>query len=91
MNMILVSYDLSKPGRDYPKLQEHLESYGDYAHLLGSVWLIKTNSSALQVCQAAMKYIDQNDKIFVTDITDSSGAVGNNLGDEVSEWLKSGR
>lgn len=88
MNTILVSYDLSAPDRDYPKLQKHLESYGDKAHLLGSVWLIKTNSTALQVCQAAEKVIDQNDKIFVIDITNKSAA-WNNLDDKDSEWLKS--
>jgi len=88
MNMILVSYDLSAPGRDYPKLQEHLESYGEWAHLLESVWLIKTNSTALQVCQAAEKVVDQNDKIFVIDITNKFAA-WNNFDDEVSDWLKS--
>jgi len=88
MNTILVSYDLSAPGRDYPKLQEHLESYGDCVHLLESVWLVKTNSTALQVCQAAEKCIDQNDKIFVIDVTNKFAA-WNNLDDRVSEWLKS--
>jgi len=87
MSTILVSYDLNKPGKDYPKLWEHLRSYNAYAKPLESVWLVKTNLTALQVCDAAKKYVDQNDKIFTIDVT-SRNAAWINLSKENSDWIK---
>jgi len=88
MNTILVSYDLHTPGRDYTRLSDHLKSYGTWANLLESVWLLKTDSTAAQVRDAVGNYVDQNDTIFVVDVTSRSWG-SRNLQDEVVTWIKS--
>lgn len=87
MNIILISYDLSAPDRDYPKLRDHLKTYA-WAIPLESVWLIRTTLTPEEVRDAAIKHVDQNDKIFVVDITGKYSA-WINLPDDVSEWIKS--
>lgn len=87
MNTILISYDLRAPGRDYTKLWDHLRSY-PWAKPLESVWLIRTTLTAVQVRDAAGNYIDQNDRIFAADIT-NSGWAALNIPNEVVSWLKS--
>lgn len=88
MNTILISYDLRAPGKDYPKLKSHLESYGNWAKPLESVWLIRTTLTAVQVRDAAKNNVDQNDKIFTVDITSKESA-WNNLSNDVSQWIQS--
>lgn len=88
MNTILISYDLRAPGKDYSKLWEHLKSYPCWARPLESFWLIKTDYTPSQVFDAVAKHVDQNDKIFVIDVT-SRAATWINIPDDVSEWIKS--
>jgi len=87
MYTLLVSYDLKAPGKDYAKLWEFLKSYA-WAKPLESVWLIRTTSTPAQVRDAARNHIDQNDRIFVVDMTNSAWA-SLNIPDEVAAWLKS--
>lgn len=88
MNTILVSYDLIAPGQSYPKLRDHLKSYPGYAKPLESFWLIRTTLPAAQVRDAALKYVDENDKIFTIDVTGRECA-WNNLLDGAGEWIHS--
>lgn len=88
MNTILISYDLRAPGKDYTNLSKHLESYGNWARPLESVWLIRTPSTAVQVRDAALKHVDQNDKIFVVDVTGRHSA-WEHLTNEVEKWIGS--
>ncbi|MFH0959800.1 MAG: CRISPR-associated protein Cas2 [Pseudomonadota bacterium] len=86
MNIILVSYDLHRPGKDYEKLWEHLKSYA-WAKPLESLWLVKTTYSAEQIRDDVINYIDQNDSVFVADITRMTTA-WKNIPDEVARWIK---
>lgn len=88
MNTILISYDLQTPGKDYVSLWDHLKSYGNYAKPLESLWLIRTYSSAKQVRDIAVNYIDQNDKIFVVDVTGRESA-WHRITTNIIEWIGS--
>lgn len=88
MNTILISYDLQTPGKDYVNLWNHLRSYGNYARPLESVWLIRTGSNAKQVRDIAINHIDQNDKIFVVDVTGKESA-WHRLTEKIVEWIGS--
>ena len=88
MNTILISYDLRTPGKDYVNLWEHLRSYGSWAKPLESVWLVRTAYNAEQVRDSALYHVDQNDKIFVVDVT-SRDSAWKNLATEVVEWIGS--
>lgn len=78
----------SRIRQDYATLWDHLRSYWNWAKLLESVWLIRTASAAEQIRDAAVNYVDQNDKIFAVDITGKDSA-WRNLSDDISEWIKS--
>jgi len=86
VNTLLISYDLKSPGKDYSKLLDYLKSYGNWAKPLESFWLIRTTYTAEQVRNAVVGYIDQNDKIFVIDVT-SRHAAWKNITNEVVRWI----
>ncbi len=88
MNTLLVSYDLQTPGKDYEKLWDHLKSYSYWAKPLESVWLVKTTRTPKEVKEIIRdNYIDQNDKLFVVDVTEKA-ASWHNLPEKVSAWIK---
>lgn len=86
MTTYLISYDLSKPGRNYDDLIEHLKSYGTYSHPLESVWVIVTTKTAAQVRDAAIEHMDANDKVLVVALTGEGAWRG--LRSSTSDWLK---
>ena len=86
MATYLVSYDLQRPGKDYPKLHEHLRSYAEWAKPLESVWLIKSPLASEPLRDKIRAFMDGNDKILVIDVTRSTAA-WYNLPQEVSDWI----
>jgi hypothetical protein len=86
LNTLLISYDLRTPGKDYSRLWNRLFSYGNYARPLESVWLIRTIYTAEQVRDSIRGYVDQNDKLFVVDVTGRPVAWNNLLADVV-KWI----
>lgn len=86
MGTFLVSYDLSKPTRNYEDLHEFLRSQVNWAKVLESVWIVRSNLSALGFVDAALEHMDADDHIFVTPYT--GVAAWHNLDSDVVEWLK---
>lgn len=70
--LMLVSYDLTRPGQNYSGLYDAIQRCGECSHCLQSVWLVQTNLSATQIQIELRKYIDDNDSLFVVDITGQS-------------------
>lgn len=87
MTNYLIAYDLSKPGQNYDDLIEHLKSYGTYAHVQKSVWIVASDGSAESVRDAATAYMDANDKIFVVAL--GREAAWRGASTEITDWLKS--
>ncbi len=85
LNNILISYDLIKT-KDYTKLIDAIKSYGEWAKVLESVWIIKTNSTTEQVINNLIRSIDTDDKIIVLRLTNDG--MWYNLPPDVSKWLK---
>lgn len=67
MTILLVTYDLRQPGRNYTPVFEYLKRF-TYCKGLESVWLLDTRLTANQVRDELMKVIDQNDTVFVAPI-----------------------
>lgn len=86
MNCYAISYDLIGPNRDYAKIHKAIQNYGTYAFINESLWIIKTNNSALSIINALKQYIDNNDKLVVLKL-DHLWAT-HNLSDEVNNWLQ---
>ena len=84
--LILISYDLKCPGRDYTALYESIKSLGEWWHYLGSVWIIKSDRNVTQIAQILRTKIDENDLLFVVDITGKP--VDGWLPRAAWEWMK---
>jgi len=67
--ILLVTYDLVNPGKDYSLLYEALKEAPAWWHYLESTWLIKTNLSPQQWFNKLKPFIDDNDRIFIMEIT----------------------
>lgn len=85
MSSFLISYDLVSD-KDYSKLYEAIRNYGSFAHVLESVWIIKSSASSSEIRDNLKSYLDSDDKLFVARLTGESA--WKNLSKEVSDWIK---
>jgi len=88
MNTYLISYDLIKPetSPEYARLFQLLRSFPQWAKVLRSVWLIKTDQSSGEVMDMLRGATDSNDKILVIEVTNNWWTY--NVLKEVSDWMK---
>jgi len=84
--MILITYDLNRPGKDYTKLYEEIKNLGTWWHYLDSVWVVDTTLSPQQVWARLTPAIDQNDSVFVVRIKNDQRYSGW-LKQEAWDWL----
>ncbi len=82
MAVILVTYDLKKPGRNYAPVHEYLKRF---THCKGmeSVWLLDTSTSCVSIRDNLNLLVDANDVVFVTPIARGSAWLRYPCGD----WL----
>ena len=85
MSRMIITYDLSNPGRDYDTLIARIKSYGAWAHITESSWAIVTNQTPVGVRDNLKAAIDDNDKLLVG-ILGTAAWIG--LPSNVSDWLK---
>ncbi|HEV8415818.1 MAG TPA: hypothetical protein VGQ49_19665 [Bryobacteraceae bacterium] len=64
----LISYDLDKPGQNYPRLIARLQAHGAVRVLL-SQWALTSTWSAEQLRNDLQAYMDTNDRILVVEIS----------------------
>lgn len=83
----LIGYDLHRPGQNYDALYDAIKSYGTYAHILDSTWIIRTSTPVASVRDRLMAHIDTNDTLFVIEVTSNWGAA--NLAPNFVNWLNS--
>lgn len=88
MAILLVTYDLKQPGRNYTPVHEYLKRF-TYCKYLESVWLLDTHISAGTVRDELRKVIDANDVVFVTRIVADWAAVNYGCGDWLNESRRS--
>lgn len=68
MKRYLISYDLDKPGQNYLGLDGELENLGGI-RILYSEWIVRSTSTAAQLRDHLMAFIDGNDKLLVVALT----------------------
>ena len=70
MAQYVLSYDLRKEGRDYQKLYDELKNF-NAVRILESVWCFtRYNTNATGLLNYFKQFIDDNDGLFVAEITD---------------------
>ena len=85
--MILnISYDLNKPGQQYPNLYDTIKKAPSWAHAMDSLWFISTNESVKTWSDRLKQAIDNNDDLFVVDITGQPRQGWMNQ--KIWDWLK---
>jgi hypothetical protein len=83
----LVTYDLIKR-KDYPELIEAFKTlYKGCWHCLGSVWIIKTTDSSVQVFKNLKKHTDNDDKLIVIKVT-RDATWDTSFPDNCQAWLR---
>lgn len=85
--ILVVTYDLHAPGRDYAAIEAVLKRARSWAHPQGSVWLLDTNDSPQTWVSALKQAGDVNDEYFVARL--SHNWWSQNMDREVIDWLKS--
>jgi hypothetical protein len=74
----MISYDLLKPGRNYQPLWDELKRLGAKP-VLRSQWVMRSASSAYDLVNHLVKYIDANDKMIANEL--NSNIAWYNTGD----------
>lgn len=87
--MVLITYDLTQPGRDYEKLFAAIRALGNWCHALESVWILDTQWGAIQIRDNLKLHVDANDKIFTVRMQRDWGSW--NLSKEIIDWLNGPR
>lgn len=75
MPLLLISYDLIKPEKDYPKLIEYLEGIGA-KRVLYSEWMLRTDSGRDAIFNSVKARVDENDALMVCEL---DSVIGTNL------------
>lgn len=67
--VLLITYDLKRPGQQYAALHAEIKAAGTWWHHLESTWIIETELSPQHWYERLAKHIDRNDHIIVFEIT----------------------
>lgn len=81
----LITYDLHRPGQAYEELLRRIKSYGTWARLGESSYIIVSTNSAVQIRDYLNDAIDNNDRLFVGTLI--APAAWNGMSEEVSNWI----
>lgn len=84
MPVIMVAYDLKKPGKNYLPVYEYLSTFSMRAPRMASLWLLQTDLPASSICDDLNALVDKDDVIFVTEL-EPHGWISNNR--EYQDWL----
>jgi len=86
MRTCIIAYDLHRPGQEYDRLIDAIEThYPEHWHLQQSVWLISTDDPVLTIRDKLNPYLDSNDKVFVSIVCNPTAWVG--YGSEAGDWI----
>lgn len=83
--VLIISYDLTKPGQNYEPLIQRIKSLGPWARLGGSAYLVLTDNSVVQVRDYLLQAMSGSDPIYVGISPPPSAWSG--MPDDVSKWI----
>ena len=69
--ILLISYDLNKPGQDYSNLHKEIKRAGSWWHHLESTWLISTDLGPEKWHERLIRHMDENDHLLVIEVCDN--------------------
>ena len=69
MRLLLISYDLRIPGRNYEGVIAELKSALSWWHYLDSTWIIRTSLTMDEWNDRLRTKMDKNDSLLIIDVT----------------------
>lgn len=84
-NTFIITYDLSAPARNYEGLLKQIKSYGTWAKICESSYIIKTDKGPVEIRDHLLEQIDDNDKLFVGTLASPAAWYG--MSESVSNWI----
>jgi hypothetical protein len=86
--ILIVTYDLSNPGRNYEALLKKIKEHKNWARLGGSSYIILVDqtTTVIQTRDILSSVLDENDKLYVSSLGKEAAWKG--LGIEVSNWIR---
>lgn len=81
----IITYDLNKVGQNYKNLEDAIKSYGTWAKITTTTYIISTSDTSAEIRNKLQKHIDANDELFVGKLTGEAAWFGLN---KHSNWLK---
>lgn len=82
----VVSYDLNFPGQRYEDLTALLNKEGAWARIGGSVFLLESDKTPVELRDLFKVVLDSNDKLYVGLVMAPAAWTG--MPEKVSEWIK---
>jgi hypothetical protein len=82
---IQISYDLSRPGDEYPELLAYLQRHKATKPLAGT-WFVKTHRTAVEVRYDILALAHEEDEIIVLDVTGVAWAT--TFEDVTTDWMQ---
>ena len=64
----IITYDLCNPGKNYSGLINRIKDY-KHCKITESCWIVSTSWSCIQIRDDLSKYLDNNDRLFVAELT----------------------
>ena len=66
MTCYLITYDLNRGTRsDYDDLYAAIKSYGTWARVTESTWLVATDQKASEIRDFLLEHLDENDRLLI--------------------------
>ena len=69
--MLLISYDLNRPGQDYSNLYKEIKKAKAWWHYLDSTWIVSTNSSTEDWQRRLRQHMDENDNLLIIEVCEN--------------------
>ena len=70
----IISYDLNRPGQNYPDLWNELRSF-NAQRVLQSQWVfVRMNTDAAQLREHFKQFLDRNDRLLITCLDNNNWA-----------------
>ena len=83
MSVLLITYDLKKPGQDYTDFMKIIKDYS-WARLSESSYSIETAESPKAVYEKLSPHIDENDQLYIINLKKPYWGLGPKA---VNDWL----
>ena len=90
MAILVVSYDLKKPGKNYQSVWDYLNKF-THCKALESFWILDTTKTVTTVRDEMKALVDTNDRVFVCRMVKNAwashnGVCGSWLNDSSRNW-----